>query len=442
MKVLFLIIIGILSSNISFADNMMQQIHREDGRYVVNDQFSVGSSFRTRYENKADFNFQDSEQDYFLTQFRLNLQWVISENLLVYVEGQDARSIGENEDGIPGVNDENPPSIYEDSFDLHQAYVQLKFDSTLPISIKAGRQKIARGAQRLISPLEWVNTARVVDGVVVTIGENDRTLDLFASRLVPVDPEGFNDWDDVANPLWNSGFHGLYYTDQLLIKESVFEAYWLLRYEDDADDQVHTLGSRIDSKILDPVDWNAELMVQFGDYRGLDHQALALHLEAGYSADCSYPSRLSMAYNFATGDDDPTDNDHGTFDNLYPLNHAYYGYMDLFSLQNIHNLELVSKTKIHDQLSVRIAYQSFWLAEPETDAWYNAAVGVIRQAESDVSSHVGQEIDLTFMWKAIPDRINVNLGYSHLFAGNYIEETQIASVKDADFVFIETKVIL
>ena len=47
-----------------------------------------------------------------------------------------------------------------------------------------------------------------------------------------------------------------------------------------------------------------------------------------------------------SGDDDPTDGVHATFDNLYPLNHVYYGYMDLFALQNLRNVELSVETAL------------------------------------------------------------------------------------------------
>lgn len=85
-------------------------------------------------------------------------------------------------------------------------------------------------------------------------------------------------------------------------------------------------------------------------------------------------SRLGLAYNYGTGDGDPGDNEHWTFDNHYPLNHAYYGYMDLFSLQNMHNISATAQT-VWRGARLRLAYQAFWIDEPEADAWYDAGGG-------------------------------------------------------------------
>ena len=151
-------------------------------------------------------------------------------------------------------------------------------------------------------------------------------------------------------------------------------------------------------------------------------------------------SHASVAYNFGTGDTDPDDGLHQTFDNQYPLNHAYYGYMDFFSLQNMHNIEVVTKTKLFKALSARIAYQSFWLQQEDTDAWYNAGGGVVRQATGNVSPYVGSEIDVTLGMKLMQGKFTVNAGYGHFFADDYVRQT--GSRRDADFVFMQTKFAL
>lgn len=60
-----------------------------------------GGSLRLRYENKVDFNLDDSEQDYFLTQLRLYMDWKPSDKDQVLVELQDARVFGEVKTAFP-----------------------------------------------------------------------------------------------------------------------------------------------------------------------------------------------------------------------------------------------------------------------------------------------------------------------------------------------------
>jgi len=68
-----------------------------------------------------------------------------------------------------------------------------------------------------VASLEWVNTARVWDGVRISIGtKKGKKVDLISSRLVAVYPNYFNDWAKTGSRLFNSDFHVLYYTDATL----------------------------------------------------------------------------------------------------------------------------------------------------------------------------------------------------------------------------------
>ena len=54
--------------------------------------------------------------------------------------------------------------------------------------------------------------------------------------------------------------------------------------------------------------------MQGGEYGGIDHRVLALHVEIGHSFLCC-DTRLGLAYNFGTGDGDADNDEHWTFDN-------------------------------------------------------------------------------------------------------------------------------
>ena len=293
--------------------------------YEIAPDLTIGGTLRLRYEDKNDFKFDSTkkgnDEDFFLTQLRLNLTWNPSDVFTIFVEGQDARIFGEDT-----INEHAVPTVFADDFDLHQGYVDLTLDGlSIPTKIRIGRQKFNLGAKRLVASLEWVNTARVWDGVRVTLGEKSvRTFDMITSRLVAVDSGNLNDWAKTGNRLFNSDFHTLYFTDWNIIPNTRVEGYGMLRHESKVNDKVYTIGSRFDTK---SGNWafNGELAFQFGDFGGLDHNAHALHIEGGYRIEDFNNSTIGMAYNFATGDSNPSDRDHDTFDNQYPLNHAYYG---------------------------------------------------------------------------------------------------------------------
>ena len=293
---------------------------------------TMGSQLRLRAEGRNNFKFDESragnDEGFVLSRFRWDLTWEPAEHVTGVVELQDARIYGERR-----IDENRTPNIFADELDVHQAFLDLRSPESagVPVVLRAGRQKLSYGAQRLVSPLEWVNTARVFDGVKVVAGAGTgRTLDGFATRLVPVAPRGLNRHDRTASRMFNSGFHGLYYTDRRLMADSSVEAYWLLRRERSLGDAVHTVGGRVDAA-LGPWGIDVEAARQAGTFGGEAHRAYMAHAGASFATGLPGRPTLSAAVNLGGGDDDPGDGVHRTFDNLYPLNHAFYGYMALVS---------------------------------------------------------------------------------------------------------------
>ncbi len=402
---------------------------------LASEHLRIGGSLRLRQELQDDFDFDQGAQDYLLTQLRIHATWEPVRGVSFFAQGQDARIFGESQSAAPPIDEDAVPNIFADRFDLHQAYLDFALPTRrFSTQLRLGRQKFNLGAKRLIASLEWVNTARVWDGARLTLGTpSERTLDLIASRLVPVDPNGFNDYDTTRNRLFNSSFFACYFGDESSVFDAKVDAYVLLRSEEDVEDQVFTIGTRWHKN---RGHWDGELEIagQAGEYGGDDQRALAVHVSAAYRLQRLDETRLGAAYNYGTGDGDATDTQHSTFDNQYPLNHAYYGYMDFFSLQNMHNFETTAATKALGT-GWRLAYQAFWIDEPEADAWYNAGAGVFRPtagAVGDPGSFAGGELDLTAT--RIFGRVALQVGYSHFFTGPFAEATGPSN--DADFIYL------
>lgn len=400
----------------------------------------AGGSVRLRAESKQDFNLDDSSQTYWLSQVRVNVKAKFNSSNSLFVELQDARVYAEDIGGIPGVNDDVRNQPFADPLDIHQFHWTYTSGNT---SLKVGRQKLNLGDQRLVASLEWVNTARVHDGVRFTYQTKERTYDVFASALVSIDPNELNDQSTSGNRYFDSQFHGVFVTDRATINQQKLEYWWLYRGNNSGvfDDTIHTLGARLAGQ-KEQWGWDIQGAWQTGDFYDpgraitLDHRAAMLHLSASYQLS---EGTLGVGYNWASGDDNPNDNDHGTFDNLYPLNHAYYGYMDLFSLQNIHNLEFtyVRPKLFGNKTKLRIAWQHFWL-DDTNDAWYNAGLRansarLNNAITNGADSNVGNEVDITLSAPLLG--VNVVAGYSHFFAGKYTDDTGNGS--NAHFLFLQ-----
>ncbi len=418
-------------------DSTTPDVAASDGHQILPN-LVMGGNLRLRAEDRSSFQFGNpapsDDESFTLHRLRLNMTWTPTESITFFFEGQDSGIHAEND-----IDDEAIPSLTSDRFDLHQGYMDYRSSvSGSPYRVRIGRQEITLGAERLVSPLDWANTARVTDGVRMTLGmQDDWTLDLFATRYVPVRPSNFNDHDRVGNRHLDSDFHGIYYSNWKLISNTRWDAYLLLRDESRVDDKVWTLGTHTESQ-WGKWDADFELAYQWGDFANLDHTAWMLHVGGGYSPDWMMDSRFGVALNWATGDDDILDGDHETFDNLYPLGHAHNGYMDFFSFQNMQNLEVTFETGMLEKGKLRVAWHMFWLDEAEDDFWYNANMAPFAFVGAGAEDDAGNEINVTFQYPFWNDRIVALVGYGHFFVGDYIGDTLLED-DDADWFFIQAE---
>src|SRR4029079_2356671 len=149
------------------------------------------------------------------------------------------------------------------------------------------------------------------------------------------------------------------------------------------------------------------------------------------------PPRLGVAYNYGTGDSDPLGADIETFQNLFPTNHKFYGQMDVFSWQNMHDACAIIKAQPIKAVSLKAEYHAFWLASTD-DVWYRAngatAVRPLNALARNADNYAGSEVDVTAQW-SVTKYFSVEAVYSHFFAGNYLADTGASD--DADFGYVQ-----
>ena len=145
--------------------------------------------------------------------------------------------------------------------------------------------------------------------------------------------------------------------------------------------------------------------------------------------------RLGLEYSYGSGDGNAADNKQGAFQNLFPTNHLHYGYMDVFSWSNLHNVALHLSAKPTAKITTSLDYHLLWLATT-SDALRRAnATTAVRPISPNAGSFVGSELDLLMSY-AHNTHLSFTLGYSHLFAGDYLANTGAGS--DANFLYVMT----
>lgn len=422
---------------------------------------------RMRFEvrsNNRDFDDSindDNDDSWLINRFRVGIAVKPAEWLKVYAQIQDTREWDSDRPNIPGVRGTEGG----DAFDLRQAYVEFANYKEFPLGLTLGRQAFRYGDNRLVADNNWGNFGRTFDGGKLRYQQKGiGSLDVFFVRPVQIKEEVFNDSDAEDN------LFGAYATLDLIPFQTT-EFYVLHRDKTDTQSdldptnrldargfwngpaqRITTIGTRWASKKgeLNGWDYGFEAAYQFGDYwegersgPKLDHHAFAMHARGGFTfEDVQWKPRLGLEYNFASGDKDPTDGDNQSFQNLFPSNHAPYGYMDEFSWRNMHNARLQFTVQPSKKLSAELSYHAFWLAET-TDYWYRQnGINTQRNRTANgrdvraigASNFAGHEVNLEATYKPT-DWLNILAGYGHFFAGNYLADTGASD--DADLAYVQ-----
>lgn len=377
--------------------------------------------FRTRGENWTDFDFGSSpgrDDTFVLGRIMLGADIRLGAHLRSYIQ---ARSSFLTDRGLPG----GRRASDADHFDFQNAFVDLviPLDETSSVTVRGGRQELLFGRQRLVSPLDWANTRRTFDGARAILSAGEWSVHAFFVRPVLVEKSELNSSDD------NTDFFGLHATHPIAAHSLEADLYWLaLDRESAAFNQTtgherrHTFGFRLNGKVPDTGwDYDGEIAYQIGDISDADISALMVGGVLGHTfSGTAMAPRLHIGFDFGSGDDAPG-GDVGTFNQLFPLGHAYLGWIDIIGRQNVVAVNSGVRLDPLERLTVMLTGHRFWRASDE-DALYNAGGGVVRRSEPDGSTAVGSELDLLARYQFHPTLSGL-LGYSRFYADRFIEET-------------------
>jgi len=205
---------------------------------------------------------------------------------------------------------------------------------------------------------------------------------------------------------------------------------------------VHTIGGHavtavdVGPGVLDGLVW---AVGQFGEWGELDHAAWAYALELGYQLP-RVPAQpwLRIGVNQSSGDDDPTDGDHGTFFQVLPTARVY-AQLPFFNLMNNQDVFAQLVLRPHARVTIRADYH--WLSLTERrDLWYagggatNARIFGFSGAPAGGHRELAHLVDLSVNAK-LHDHVSLGVYYGHAF-GRAVVRTSFAGT-DADYGFVE-----
>jgi hypothetical protein len=378
----------------------------------------LAGQIRGRFEDPSGTSIANASSDaYYLSRIRLDLGIQAARWLRFFAEAQDAR--------VATYNTSPAPSAIYNPLDLRQGFVEMKLEGTPNITARAGRQELAFGGERLIGPADW-GMSRTFDAVDVGISRGRAKVDLFGGSAVLIDPTRidrhkpgehiYGAYGSIKNALPGMNIEPYALFKQTLVVKSELAV--------TGDALIASPGVRVFGTARARFDYIAEVVVQRGSYSTDKVAAMATSFVAGWTINRSpHKPRLSLEYNYASGDPSSKDGTRNVFDQLYPSNHPNYGMIDQFGWQNMKNIRAGFDLSVTKKLKLRTDFNEFYLATAQ-DALYNASGGSAVLNRAATSSHVGSEINnvALYQWSKI---WQFGAGYGHLFPGEYLKQSKV-----------------
>lgn len=198
------------------------------------------------------------------------------------------------------------------------------------------------------------------------------------------------------------------------------------------------------------MDYSFESIWQTGTRGIVDHLAHFQHIHVGYTFNFPWSPRLVIHYDYASGDNNPTDGRDTAFDTLFGARHPQFnpiGNFGPFFPQNISSPGWRVLAVPHPGWKLQFKHRVWYLATARGgfggQPFVTATNGVLLDATGGSGNFIGHDIDTRVQWK-INDNWDFDAGYTHWFKGSYFDRLPASAglppggATDTDFFYIET----
>jgi hypothetical protein len=390
--------------------------------FSARSRFEIYKGYDVRQYNNVD------EDDLLLLRIRLGLGYRFGEGGRFQLELQDSRYwLSDLErDAF------SRSSPFYDNLDVRQAYFEFSRINGTPVGLRLGRQVIAFADNRLFGPGNWGNVGRYWwDAARLYLDTGPARIDvLYGKRVV-------SEQTRINQQHFDYDMRSLYLKMKKLPVR--LDLFYVGRRDDAGDDgeprRIHTAGVHINRHAGGRWDYGGTLALQFGTLGEDRIRAHGGNARVGHTFAGRRKPRIAAEYSFASGDGDPLDGSHETWDGVFGSCGCLYGRMNLFSWKNMRDHQITFGIRPLRRLHVWVDFHDFRLAS-STDAWYWRNGKPIRQDVTGASgSEVGREVDILAKWNA-SRHVELFAGYGRFFPAGFIERTS-AEAEPADWGFVQ-----
>jgi hypothetical protein len=384
---------------------------------------SLGGEIRERFETYQYPNFgikAPPANGYLLQRLQLNGDLNVTDYFRAFVQLADDRIFGHR--WVSSTTD-------VDRWDLMQRFVD--FRPPTPFgdapTLRAGREELAYGYQRLIAVREGPNVRRDFDGFRFIDRIGEATVDFISVQPTLNSPYAIDDATNMAQHL-----SGVYVTTPVF--KSLKADFYALNYSNTqakfrgltGKEQVETIGTRLFGKEAG-FDWNIEAAIQTGTFRAQNVQAGLLAAVAGYTLEnIDWKPRFGFSANYASGDDAHSQTI-GTFNPMYPRL-PYFAETSQMVPANIKDIRPVFSFEPAQRWSVVLGWDSLWRVST-TDGIYGSGMVEIPNSNNATGSFIGTELSADIRWQ-VDFHLQLGAILAELYAGPALTE-----IKGQDLIY-------
>jgi hypothetical protein len=325
------------------------------------------------------------------------------------------------------------PEIDENQLSLHQAFIDYKLGKRF--LLRAGRQEMGYGNNRILTFREGPNTRLTFDAVVLKYTNQKRKIDLLA--VTPVVSKQFL-FDDQS---FKEKVFGIYGTEYFVPKKLLMD-YYVLNFKSNirkynfvsGKENRQIFGLRFFSQ--NPIfNYELESTYQTGTFNNSKIRAYAFSADASYVINKKNNFIFGIGGNYISGDKNKTDNTLNTYNLIFSK--PSYGLAAPIGSSNIVNVNPYIKINPVKKLNV-YAGVYFINRQSNQDGTYSPGMAQVRPTPANLFTSGKKEIGTQF---AIETGYNVTQHFffavdaAYLKAGNYVKETG----KGEDITYVSFK---
>jgi hypothetical protein len=319
-------------------------------------------------------------------------------------------------------------SIDENRLAVHQFFTDINFSTSL--TLRAGRQELLYGSQRLISVREGPNNRLTFDAVKLMYHQRNTLLDLFYSAPVR---QQLNIFDDESNR--NERLWGVYLVRNNVAVLQNIDLYYLGLERTNAAFNAgvgrevrHSFGTRWWHK-ASQWDYDFEAVYQIGSFANSNIQAWTTSIHTNYRvANGKRPLTAGIKTEIISGDLHRSDEVLNTFNPLYPRG-AYFGLAALIGPANLIDIHPGIKWQMHPSVTLAADLDLFW-RHTLSDGIYGPNVALIYTGEAATERFIGEQLGINAEY-APNKHLTIVPEFTWFNAGPYLKE--VSTGKDVFF---------